>query len=409
MNTIFLQLLKEAGISMKSNKLRSFLTILGILMGVCAVVMMVATGQTVRNEINRELESFGGNKLIISPGLSKKGGLYSRGSKFSIKYSDYNAIKEIKNVKNIAPMFRGNARIIYGSNNWSTSIIGTTTEYSTVENYELESGNMFSEQDVLDGTPYLVIGQTIVEKLFSEGENPVGAVLKVGKKSFTVVGTLKAKGSGAMGMDLDDVMLSPLFAVKRRLTSNKIQDAIHGIEVVADDETTLPYVKGRIEALLQERHGIAEGEENDFEVTNLKEIVDKIDNIGLILSILLTTIASISLLVGSIGIMNMMLVSVTERTREIGIRKTVGAKDRDIMTQFLLESVLISAVGSFIGMALGIVLSQVAGAIFDKSVPISVSTIVVSAIIAVAVGIVSGIVPALRATKLDPTEALRYQ
>jgi putative ABC transport system permease protein len=204
-------------------------------------------------------------------------------------------------------------------------------------------------------------------------------------------------------------MLAPLFTVKRRLTSNKIQDAIHAIEVVADDENTLPYVEGRIEALLQERHGIVEGDENDFEVTNLKEIVDKIDNIGFILSILLTAIASISLLVGSIGIMNMMLVSVTERTREIGIRKTVGAKDKDIMTQFLLESVLISSVGSFIGMILGIILSQIAGIIFDKNVPISISTIMASAMIAIAVGIVSGIVPALRATKLDPTEALRYQ
>jgi putative ABC transport system permease protein len=370
---------------------------------------MVATGQTVRNEINKELESFGGNKLIISPGLSRRGGLYSRGSKFSIKYPDYRAIKEVKNVKNIAPIFKSGARVIYGSNNWSTSVIGTTPEYSSVENYELESGNMFSEQDVLDGTPYLVVGQTVIEKLFNEGENPVGAVLKVGRKSFTIIGTLKSKGSGAMGMDLDDIMLAPLFAVKRRLTSNKIQDAIHSIEVVADDEDTLLYVKSRIEAILQERHGIAEGDENDFEVTNLKEIVDKIDNIGLILSILLTAIASISLLVGSIGIMNMMLVSVTERTREIGIRKTVGAKDKDIMTQFLLESVLISLVGSFIGMVLGIIMSQVAGVIFNKNVPVSVFTIMVSAVIAIAVGIISGIVPALRATKLDPTEALRYQ
>jgi putative ABC transport system permease protein len=399
--------MSEAGVSMRSNKLRSFLTILGILIGVCAVVLMVATGQTVRNEINRELESLGGNKLIIMPGSGRKGGVVDRGNRLPLKYPDYLAVKELRNVKYSAPIFSVSFRVVHGSNNWQTKIIGTTPEYFTVENYELESGTIFSEQDVTDGIPYAVVGQTIVEKLFDEGENPIGAMVRIRGRPFTIIGTLKEKGGG-MG-DPDDVVIAPLFSVKRRLTSNRIQNSIGVIEVIADDEKTLPYVQNRITALLQERHRIAENEDDDFDIMNLKEIANKLDKIARILSILLTSIASISLLVGSIGIMNMMLVSVTERTREIGVRKALGAKNSDIMIQFLLESILLSMAGSLIGMVLGIILSQIGGVILDKDVPVSVVTIIISIVIAVIVGIVSGMVPAMKATKLDPTEALRYQ
>ncbi|MDR2777433.1 MAG: ABC transporter permease [Rickettsiales bacterium] len=392
---------------MKSNKLRSFLTIFGILIGVCAVVLMVATGQTVRNEINRELESLGGNKLIVLAGSGRKSGVIDRGGRLPLKYQDYLAIKELRNVKYSAPFLQVALRAVHGSNNWSTKIVGTTPEYFVVENYELENGTIFSEQDVTDGMPYIVIGQTIVEKLFDEGENPIGTMIRIKGRPFTVIGTLVGKGGG-MG-DPDDVIIAPLFAVKRRLTSNKVQNSIHVIEVIADDEKTLPYVQSRVTALLQERHRIAENEDDDFEIMNLKEIANKVSNIAFILSVLLTSIASISLIVGSIGIMNMMLVSVTERTREIGVRKALGAKNLDIMVQFLLESVLLSMAGSLIGMVLGIIFSQIGGVILHKDVPISVVTIIISIMIAVIVGIVSGMVPAMKATKLDPTEALRYQ
>jgi putative ABC transport system permease protein len=403
--------MNEAGVSMRSNKLRSFLTILGILIGVCAVVLMVATGQTVRNEINRELESLGGNKLIITPGSARKGGVMDRGNRLPLRYPDYLAIKDLRNVKYSAPILQASAvRAVHSSNNWSTRVVGTTPEYFVIENYELESGVIFSEQDVTDGVPYAVIGQVIVEKLFDEGENPVGSIIRIRGRPFRVIGTLKGKGGGAGPMgDPDDIVVAPLFSVKRRLTANRIQNSIHVIELIADDERTLPFVQSRITALLQERHRIAANEEDDFEVINMKEIANKVSNIALILSILLTSIASISLLVGSIGIMNMMLVSVTERTREIGVRKALGARNGDIMIQFLLESVLLSMVGSLIGMILGIVFSQIAGAILDKNVPVSAVTIAISMAIAIIVGIVSGVVPAMKATKLDPTEALRYQ
>lgn len=406
---LVIPMFRESWISIRSNKLRSFLTILGVLIGVCAVVLMVATGQTVRNEINKELESFGGNKLIIGPGRSTRGGISSSGSKSFLSYNDYLAIKGVKDVKDVAATFLASAMAIYGSYNWPTKVFGVTTEYFSLENYELESGNYFSDQDVLDGLPYAVIGQTIVENLFNEGEDPIGATIRINGSPFTVIGVLKEKGSGMGGSDSDDIILAPLYTVKRRLSRNKIPDSVAMITVMANDEESLPYVQKRIEVLLQERHKIAVYEENDFEIMNLKEIADKVNNIGVILSILLASIASISLIVGSIGIMNMMLVSVTERTREIGIRKAIGAKDGDVMIQFLFESILISMVGSFIGMVLGIIFSQIGGYVLNKDVPISITTILISIFIAIFVGIISGIVPAKKATNLDPIDALRYQ
>lgn len=394
---------------MKSNKLRSFLTILGVLIGVCAVVLMVAVGQTVRNKINKELESFGGNKLIIGPGRTARGGINSGGSRMTLSYSDYKAIKNVKNVQDVAAAFMVSARVVYGANNWETAVRGVTTEYFELESYEIESGSFFTEKDVEDSLTYVVIGQTIVDNLFSDGEDPIGAVIRIKGVPFTVVGVLKEKGSGMGGADADDIILAPIFTVKRRLSRNKIPDSVAMIVVGADDESTLPYVEKRIEVLLQERHKLVSNEENDFEIMNLKEIADKVSNIGKTLSILLASIASISLVVGSIGIMNMMLVSVTERTREIGIRKAIGAKENDILIQFLFESILLSMVGSLIGMVLGVVLSQVGGHYMGYDVPISVVTIVISIFIAIVVGILSGIVPALKATRLDPIEALRYQ
>lgn len=403
------QMLHEAWISIKSNKLRSFLTILGIMIGVCAVVLMVATGQTVRNEINKQLESFGGNKLYIVPGSSNRGGMKGGRNRPTTTYSDYKAIRGLKGVKNAAPLFNISSTVISNESNWSTSIVGTTPEYFIINSLELEDGSFFTETDVENGARYAVIGQTIVKNLFSEGQNPIGETIRIKNVPFIVIGILKEKGSGMSGNDEDDTIIAPIFTVKRRLTSNRFPDLVFMIMLTAIDENSLPYVEKRVEVLLQERHNIQLNEDNDFDIMNLKEISDKISNIGVILSILLAAIASISLFVGSIGIMNMMLVSVTERTREIGIRKAIGAKENDIMIQFLFESILISLVGSFIGMIFGIALSQIGGIIFEKNVPISLVTIFISIFIAIVVGIVSGIAPALKATKLDPIEALRYQ
>jgi putative ABC transport system permease protein len=402
-------MLTEAWISIKSNKLRSFLTILGILIGVAAVVLMVATGQTVRNEINKQLESLGGNKLIVTPAAVKMGGVHSGRMSPTTTYKDCLAIKKVRNVINAAPIIRLSSTVFYSGNNWRTTIIGTNTDYFVVNVDEIESGAFFTEEDVENGNNLAVVGQTVVKNLFAEGEDPIGVAIRIKNVPYTIVGALKEKGSAANGSDQDDVIILPLFSAKRRLTSNKFPDRVAAIIFTADEEKNLPFVESRVEVLLRERHNLAEDKEDDFDVLNLKEIADKINSIGVILSILLASIASISLFVGSIGIMNMMLVSVTERTREIGIRKAIGAKEKNILTQFLFESILISLAGSLIGMALGIVLSQIGGLVLDKDVPISFITIVISIVIAFAVGIVSGIVPAMKATELDPIEALRYQ
>lgn len=405
---LFFPMLNESLISLKSNKLRSFLTILGIVIGVCAVVLMVATGQTVQNEINKQLESFGGNKIIVTPASSNKGGI--RGGRVpTTTYDDAVAIKQLKDVVLMAPIVSVGANVIYDGYNWSTSVVGTNTEYFKINDWELEDGIFFSEEDVTNGIPQVVIGKTVVEKLF-ENEEVLGKFIRINNVPFTVIGVLKAKGGGNSGEDRDDTIIAPLFAVKRRLSNNKrFANMVSVVFVTTDNEDKLEFVENRIKNLLRERHNLAMGKEDDFEVVNLKEIADKVSSIGVILSILLASIASISLFVGSIGIMNMMLVSVTERTREIGIRKAIGAQKIDILIQFLLEAILISLLGSFIGMVLGIVFSQIGGYILNKVVPISVFTIILSMFVALIVGVLSGIFPAIKATKLDPIEALRYQ
>jgi putative ABC transport system permease protein len=402
-------MLNEAWISIKSNKLRSFLTVLGILIGVAAVVLMVATGQTVRNEINKQLESLGGNKLIIVPASIKTGGIHAGRTRSTSTYQDCLAIKRVRNVSNAAPLIRLSATVFYGGNNWKTTVVGTNTDFFVVNADELTKGTFFTEEDVENGNNFAVVGKTVVDNLFMEGEEPLGNVIRIKNVPYTIIGILKEKGSAANGSDQDDTIVLPLFSAKRKLTNNKFPNLVAMIIFTADEEENLPYVESRVEVLLRERHNLPEGKEDDFDVLNLKEIADKINSIGTILSILLSSIASISLFVGSIGIMNMMLVSVTERTREIGIRKAIGAKENNILIQFLFESILISLAGSMMGMILGIVLSQIGGLVLDKNVPISLVTIAISIVIAFVVGIVSGIVPAMKATKLDPIDALRYQ
>lgn len=401
-------MLQEAWISLRSNKLRSFLTILGIVIGVCAVVLMVATGQTVRNEINKELESFGGNKLVVTPARTDSNGVKGKNKRPTTTYDDYKAISKIKDVNKAAPMVVTSAQVVYGSNNWATTIFGTTAEYLDIDDFEINDGMAFSNEDVENSLTYAIIGQTIVDKLFKEGQNPVGETIRIGNVPFLVVGTYKVKGAGSGGTDQDDVIIAPIFAVKRRLTDNKIPNRVSMIMIKADSNDVLSRLQKRVEVLLQERHKLGEHQKNDFDIMNLTEILKKTSRVGVILSILLASIASISLFVGSIGIMNMMLVSVTERTKEIGIRKAVGAKNTSIMLQFLFEAILIAMVGSVAGMVFGIGLSQIGGYLFNKSVPISVLTIVVSMFIAVMVGVASGIFPALKATKLNPIEALKY-
>ena len=406
---MILAMLDEAWNSIISNKLRSTLTIIGIAIGVCAVVLMVAVGQTVQLEIDKQLEGIGGNMMIILPASVNRGGINSaRGTTPTLTFDDARAIKKIKNVVNVAPTLRNNFQVIVGANNWNTAVFGTNTEFLDISEYEIEKGNMFSERDVYSGSPYAVVGKTVVDKLFPSGENPIGKNIRIKTTPFKIVAVLKEKGASARGDDQDDIIIVPVKAFKTRLTRNKFPNMVGVILLTFDDPKNMKMVERRIQNLLETRHKTIVSANADFEVINLTEIVKKITMIGLVLTILLASAAGISLFVGSIGIMNMMLTSVTERTKEIGVRKAIGAPDSSILCQFLFESVLISSIGSFIGMMLGVVIALTAGHILERTVPISITVVIISILASFVVGIASGIVPAIKATKLNPIDALKF-
>jgi putative ABC transport system permease protein len=401
---------KEAWISVFANKLRSALTILGVVIGVCAVVLMVEVGQAVQMEIDKQLDGFGNNVMLIMPNTKKRGAVNSgRGSAPTLTIDDATEIKKIKGILNTAPITMGSLQVKYGAENWNTTVQGTNTEFPIISSREVVRGEMFTNRDVLLGNPVVVIGNTIVEKLFVNGENPIGKDIKIKGIPFKIIGVFDKKGSDMMGNDQDDNIFMPFKTFTSRLTSSKFPKAARIIFIRFDSPLNMKIIENRIYSLLVERHKIPDGMEMDFEIINLTEIVEKIGAIGLALSILLASTASISLFVGSIGIMNMMLTSVTERTKEIGIRKAIGAPNVSILFQFLVESVLISVVGSFLGMTFGIVLGKIGGNLSGYHVPISAFTIIASMFIAVVVGILSGIIPARKATNLNPIEALRYQ
>ena len=405
---MIIQILKEAWISISAYKLRTFLTMLGILIGVAAVVMMVSAGQTVQNEITKTFDSMGTNLILVGPGETVSGGVRGGRGKPTVTFDEVDALKKLKDVESASFIVSSAAQAVYGSNNYGVSIYGTTPSYLNVGNWEIEQGQMFTEHDYKSGKPYIVIGQTVVNELFGL-QNPIGKVIRLKSQPFTVIGVLKEKGDGMMGDDQDNIVLMPATTLRQRIQSYFRHNYAGIVFVKAVSEDKMEAVANRVEYELRARHRLKDGVANDFTVRLMTEMVEKVRSIGFILSALLAAIASISLIVGSIGIMNMMLVSVTERTREIGTRKALGAPNKWIMFQFLAESILISFMGSFVGMVVGVIFSQIGGVIFDKDVPISIWSVIISVMVAVIVGVASGLMPALKAMKLDPIEALRYQ
>lgn len=402
------QILREAWISITAYKMRTFLTTLGIMIGVAAVVMMVAAGQTVQNTINESFESMGGNLIIIVPGQSVSGGVRTARGRPTVTFADVEALKTIPDVVTASYIVSTSAQAVYSSNNWNVSVAGTTPDYLTVGNWEIDQGVPFTNRDLKSGNPYVLLGQTVIDELFGL-QDPIGKVVRLNNRPFTVIGTLKPKGDGLMGDDQDNIVMMPATTLRQRLRGSRRPNYADVAFVKVTTEDKMESVGNKIEYLLRARHRLKDDVDSDFTIRLMTEMVNQARNVGMILSILLASIASISLIVGSIGIMNMMLVSVTERTREIGTRKALGAPNKWIMFQFLTESILISFMGSFIGMLIGIALSQVGGLIFDKVVPISIWSVIISVSVAIVVGVASGLMPAIKAMKLDPIEALRYQ
>lgn len=392
--------------SLIANKLRSLLTMLGIIIGVAAVIALVSIGNGVKQDIEDSISSLGSNLLVVLPGAPRTPGARpSQGSMKSLKISDYEAIAKLDGVKAASPMTNGSYVVIYQNKNWTTSVAGVNSNFQDVNNWTMTSGRFFSDKNVQNRERVAVVGQTVVKNLFAD-EDPVGKEIRVKNIPFRVIGVLKSKGSGTMGNDQDDTVLIPYTTSMERVEGI---DYLRRVYVVAKDDESIDRLQADIENLLRVRHNIKDTNLDDFNIQNMKSIMETVAQTTGTFTLFLGAVAAISLVVGGIGIMNIMLVSVTERTREIGVRKALGATYSVIVTQFLIEAVVISLMGGFIGIAFGIGASKVIGMVSGMSTIVSVPTIIMSFAFSMAIGLIFGIYPARKAAKLNPIDALHYE
>ncbi|MFV0635527.1 ABC transporter permease [Mitsuokella sp. WILCCON 0060] len=394
--------------SLYANKMRSLLTMLGIIIGVGAVIALVSVGMGVRSNVTNSIASLGSNMLIISPGASNKGGVRgAAGSRQTLKYDDATAIKsKIKDIDYVSPTVQSSYQIVYGNQNWNTTVQGVTPEFMSIRSLSVSNGSFISTNDMDKRSRVAVIGTTVAANLFEE-KNPVGQNIRINNQPYKVIGLLASKGQSSMGQDQDDMIYVPITtAMERMLGITYVQS----INVQVSDATKMDQVQENIETLLRQRHHLTAGnKEDDFTVRNLTSLMETVSQSTSMLTLLLGAIAGISLLVGGIGIMNIMMVSVTERTREIGIRKALGATFMNIMTQFLIESMVIGVIGGLIGILVGIGASQLISKLGNFTTVITATPIIVSFVFSVGIGLFFGIYPARKAAKLDPIEALRYE
>lgn len=392
--------------SLIANKMRSILTMLGIIIGVAAVIALVSIGNGVKQDIQNSISSLGSNLLMVMPGAPRTPGVRpSQGSMKSLKVSDYQAISKLDGVKAASPYTANSYVSIYQSKNWTTTVSGVSSNFQDVNNWTMSEGRFISSKNVENRERVAVVGQTVVKNLFA-GEDPVGKEIRVKNIPFRVIGVLNSKGNGTMGNDQDDVIFIPYTTAMERVEG---VDYLRMVYVVANDDNGIDRLQSDIENLLRVRHSIKDTNLDDFNIQNMKSIMETMEQTTGTLTLFLGAVAAISLVVGGIGIMNIMLVSVTERTREIGIRKALGATYFVIVTQFLIEAVVISLMGGLIGIALGIGASKLIGLASGMSTVISVPTIILSFAFSMAIGLVFGIYPARKAAKLNPIDALHYE
>jgi len=392
------------------NKMRSSLTMLGIIIGVGAVIAMIAVGSGAKKRIAEQIASMGSNLIMVMSGSSTSGGMrFGAGTVPTLTADDAKAIQtEIPGVKYTAPSINGVAQVVFGNQNWSTIIIGTAPEVLEIRDWPLAAGRPYTQQDVDGATKVCLLGRTVVENLFG-GMDAIGQIVRIKNVPFTVIGALAPKGQSTWGQDQDDIIFVPLTTAQKRLFGMQFPGMVRTIAVQATGPEVMKEVEEQITDLLRQRHRIQPNQENDFSVRNLTEVMSSAEQSANVMSLLLGAIASISLIVGGIGIMNIMLVSVTERTREIGIRIAVGAKGRDILLQFLIESLVLSLVGGMLGIGIGMAGTLILASFTKWPVLFSITAILLAVLFSGSVGVFFGFYPARKASLLNPIEALRYE
>ncbi len=401
-------LLKIALRALANNKLRGFLTMLGIIIGVASVITMLAIGQGSKRSIQAQISEMGSNMIMIQPGADMRGGVRQDASAMeTLKLQDYeDIVNETRYVSATSPSVNSSGQAIYGANNAPTTVYGISPDYMEIRRYEVEDGDMFSDQDVQTAAKVCVIGKTVVDNLFPGGENPVGRVIRFQKLPFRVVGVLKSKGYNSMGMDQDDLILAPYTTIQKKILAIT---HLQGITCSALKEEYTDQAIDEISEILRRNHRLRETDDDDFTIRSMQELSTMLTSTTDIMTTLLAAVAGISLLVGGIGIMNIMYVSVTERTREIGLRMSIGAKGMDILAQFLIESILISVTGGLIGVLFGVGAALIVNVVAHFPIYIQPWSVLLSFVVCTVTGVFFGWYPAKKAAQLDPIEAIRYE
>ncbi len=404
----FTNLFRIAVRALGNNKMRGFLTMLGIIIGVASVITMLAIGQGSKRSIRAQIAEMGSNMIMIHPGADRRGGVRLDAADMqSLKLEDYRSIvDETRYVSASSPSVSSGGQAIYGANNYPTTVYGVSPEYMEIRKYSLAQGEMFAEQDMVSSAKVCVIGKTIVDNLFTNGEDPVGKIIRFGKIPFRVIGVLTSKGYNSMGMDQDDLILAPYTTIQKRVLAIT---HLQSIFCSAVSEKLTEEAEEEINSILRRNHKLQAGDEDDFNIRSQQELSTMMNSTTDMMTMLLACIAGISLLVGGIGIMNIMYVSVTERTREIGLRMSIGAKGRDILAQFLIEAILISVTGGIIGVVFGIGAAWVVKWLAGWPVYVQLYSVILSFVVCTVTGIFFGWYPAQKASGLDPIEAIRYE
>ncbi len=393
--------------SIMRNKMRGLLTILGIIIGVASVVSLMSLGQGAQADIEDQVASLGTNLIMIHSGSSNRGGVRGgRGSKPTLKAKDIEYLKkDASALKYISPVIRANDQVVSGGQNWNTSIFGVTPEYKEIKSYEVTSGKFITAKDVKGRKKVALVGKTVVDELFN-GNDPVGSSIRIRNVPFKVIGVLGEKGTDSRGQDQDDVVIAPSTSVMYRLGDG---ETIHEIVVSAVSDSEMETAQNQIETLLRKSHRLSDSQDSDFHVLDQTEIKEHATSITGTMTLLLSAIAGVSLLVGGIGIMNIMLVSVTERTREIGLRLAVGAHPNDVLIQFLIEATILSVMGGIIGIMAGLGIAYALGSVIGSSVVVDTQMVMLAFAFSGGVGIFFGFYPARKAANLNPIEALRHE